>query len=29
VRPEDIVINLIEVPKENWSWGRGEMTYVK
>lgn len=29
VRPEDIVINLVEVPKENWSWGRGEMTYVK
>ncbi|MCC6737552.1 MAG: tautomerase family protein [Planctomycetia bacterium] len=29
VRKEDVVISLVEVPKENWSWGGGEMTYVK
>jgi 4-oxalocrotonate tautomerase len=29
VKKEDIVISLLEVPKENWSWGGGEMTYVK
>ena len=27
VRPQDIVINLIEVNKENWSFGNGEMQY--
>lgn len=27
IRPEDIVINLVEVNKENWSFGRGEMQY--
>jgi phenylpyruvate tautomerase PptA (4-oxalocrotonate tautomerase family) len=26
-RKEDVVINLIEVPKENWSFGNGEMQY--
>ncbi len=29
VRKEDLLISLLEVPKENWSWGGGEMTYVK
>ncbi|MEK7465937.1 MAG: tautomerase family protein [Planctomycetota bacterium] len=29
VNREDIVISLVEVPKENWSWGGGEMTYLK
>jgi phenylpyruvate tautomerase PptA (4-oxalocrotonate tautomerase family) len=28
IRPEDIVINLIEVNKENWSFGNGEMQYA-
>ena len=28
VRPQDIVINLIEVNKENWSFGNGEMQYA-
>ena len=28
VRPEDVVINLIEVAKENWSFGNGEMQYA-
>ena len=27
VRPQDIVIHLIEVNKENWSFGNGEMQY--
>jgi phenylpyruvate tautomerase PptA (4-oxalocrotonate tautomerase family) len=27
LRKEDIVINLVEVPKENWSFGNGEMSY--
>ena len=27
LRREDVVINLIEVPKENWSFGNGEMQY--
>ena len=27
VRGEDVVINLVEVPKENWSFGNGEMQY--
>jgi 4-oxalocrotonate tautomerase len=27
VRPQDIVISLIEVNKENWSFGNGEMQY--
>ncbi|KAF0244542.1 MAG: 4-oxalocrotonate [Planctomycetota bacterium] len=29
VRPGDVIISLVEVPQENWSWGGGEMTYVK
>jgi 4-oxalocrotonate tautomerase len=28
VRPQDIFINLIEVNKENWSFGNGEMQYA-
>jgi hypothetical protein len=28
VRPQDIVINLIEVKKENWSFGNGEAQYA-
>ncbi len=28
IRAEDIIINLIEVPKENWSFGNGEAQYV-
>ncbi len=28
VRPEDVVINLIEVPKENWSFGNGIAQYA-
>ena len=27
LRREDVVVNLIEVPKENWSFGNGEMPY--
>lgn len=27
LRREDVIINLIEVPKENWSFGNGEMQY--
>jgi 4-oxalocrotonate tautomerase len=29
LRREDILVSLIEVPKENWSFGNGEMSYVK
>lgn len=28
IRTEDVMITLIEVPKENWSFGRGEMQYA-
>jgi phenylpyruvate tautomerase PptA (4-oxalocrotonate tautomerase family) len=28
LRREDVVINLVEVPKENWSFGNGEAQYV-
>jgi 4-oxalocrotonate tautomerase len=28
IRKEDILINLVEVPKENWSFGNGEAQYV-
>jgi phenylpyruvate tautomerase PptA (4-oxalocrotonate tautomerase family) len=28
VRLQDIVINLVEVAKENWSFGNGEMQYA-
>ena len=27
LRKEDVFINLVEVPKENWSFGNGEMQY--
>lgn len=27
VRPEDVLINLIETGGENWSFGKGEMSY--
>jgi 4-oxalocrotonate tautomerase len=29
VRPEDVVINLVEVVKENWSFGKGIAQYVQ
>ena len=29
LRREDVFINLVEVPKENWSYGNGEVQYVK
>jgi 4-oxalocrotonate tautomerase len=28
-RREDVLINLVEVTKENWSFGNGEAQYVK
>ena len=28
LRKEDILINLVEVPKENWSFGNGEAQYA-
>ena len=28
VRPEDVIINLVEVPKENWSFGNGIAQYA-
>ena len=27
VRPEDVLVNIVEVAKENWSFGRGEAQY--
>jgi len=27
VRKQDVLINLVEVAKENWSFGTGEMQY--
>ena len=27
-RPDDVVINLVEVPKENWSFGQGLAQYA-
>ena len=27
-RPEDVLINLVEVPKENWSFGNGIAQYA-
>jgi len=27
VRGDDLLINLVEVPKENWSFGDGELSY--
>jgi len=29
VRPEDVVINLVEVAWENWSFGNGEAQYME
>ncbi len=29
LRKEDVLIGLVEVGKENWSFGNGEMSYVK
>jgi 4-oxalocrotonate tautomerase len=28
LRPQDVVINLVEVRKENWSFGNGEAPYA-
>ena len=28
VRPQDVMINLVEVPKENWSFGNGKASYA-
>jgi 4-oxalocrotonate tautomerase len=28
IRPEDVLINLVEVPKENWSFGLGLAQYA-
>ncbi len=28
-RPDDVVINLVEVPRENWSYGGGIAQYVR
>jgi 4-oxalocrotonate tautomerase len=28
IRPQDVLINLIEVKKENWSFGNGVATYA-
>jgi 4-oxalocrotonate tautomerase len=28
VRPDDVLVNLVEVSKENWSFGRGLATYA-
>jgi 4-oxalocrotonate tautomerase len=27
VRREDVIVNLVEVPRENWSFGSGVMSY--
>jgi len=29
LRREDVLVSLVEVPKENWSFGNGEMSYGK
>ncbi len=28
VRPQDVFVNLLEVPRENWSFGNGEAQYA-
>jgi 4-oxalocrotonate tautomerase len=28
IRPENILVSLVEVPKENWSFGNGEAQYA-
>ena len=27
LRPDDLLVNLVEVPRENWSFGGGRMSY--
>jgi 4-oxalocrotonate tautomerase len=27
LRPDDVLVNLVEVPRENWSFGGGVMSY--
>jgi len=29
IRPEDVMVNLVEVPKENWSFGNGIASYAQ
>jgi 4-oxalocrotonate tautomerase len=29
LRAQDLLVSLVEVPKENWSFGNGEMSYMK
>jgi 4-oxalocrotonate tautomerase len=29
LRSEDVLVSLVEVPKENWSFGKGEMSYAR
>ena len=29
IRPQDVLINLVEVAKENWSFGNGEAQYAE
>jgi phenylpyruvate tautomerase PptA (4-oxalocrotonate tautomerase family) len=29
IRKQDLLVSLVEVPKENWSFGNGEMSYAK
>jgi 4-oxalocrotonate tautomerase len=29
IRPDDVMINLVEVPKENWSFGNGIASYAQ
>jgi phenylpyruvate tautomerase PptA (4-oxalocrotonate tautomerase family) len=28
LRKEDVLVSLVEVPKENWSFGNGMMSYI-
>ncbi|MGH2522982.1 MAG: tautomerase family protein [Anaerolineales bacterium] len=28
LRPQDVLVNLVEVPRENWSFGNGEAQYA-
>jgi 4-oxalocrotonate tautomerase len=27
IRPQDVLVNLVEVARENWSFGNGQMSY--
>jgi phenylpyruvate tautomerase PptA (4-oxalocrotonate tautomerase family) len=29
VRSEDVIVNLVEVAKENWSFGNGQAQYAR